>query len=193
MLETWKSVSEPYWREDLKWVIIDYEMQNPDDMSFLPPDYPYRYFYRGEPWISGICKTVGGGQMSKDGVLTGRVLFAGAVGDEVTLKLAKIDRDNVGVVHSYPDEVTKTIPEKVVPDDAKFPVKETILYGASAAGLFIAGTAVKSMVPKYTWAGWILQIATVIPVGMLGRLLYNYFKEFETPFGTEELEELAQQ
>ena len=71
----------------------------------------------------------------------------------------------------------------------KFPVKETILYGASAAGLFIAGTAVKSVVPKYKWVGWILQIATVIPVGMLGLLLYNYFKEFE--LGTEELEMLA--
>ena len=64
-----------------------------------------------------------------------------------------------------------------------------ILYGVSAVGLFIAGTAVKSVVPKYNWVGWILQIATVIPVGMLGLLLYDHFKEFE--LGTEELEMLA--
>ena len=110
MVESWKFVSEPYW--DGKWVRIDYEMQNPDDTVFLPPDYPYRYFYRGEPWIGGACKMEGGSQMKKGGDLTGRVLFAGNVGDEVTLKLAKMDRDNVFVVDSYPDEVVAgTIPE----------------------------------------------------------------------------------
>ncbi len=108
--ESWKSVSEPYW--DGKWVRIDYEMQNPDDTPFLPPDYPYRYFYRGEPWIGGACKTEDGSQMKKGGDLTGKVLFAGNVGDEVTLKLAKIDRDDVSVVDSYPYAVVAgTIPE----------------------------------------------------------------------------------
>jgi len=72
----------------------------------------------------------------------------------------------------------------------EFPIKETAIYGGSAAGLFIVGTAVKSVIPKYKWIGWILQIATVIPIGMLGLLLYEYFKEFE--LSTEELEMLAQ-
>ena len=72
-----------------------------------------------------------------------------------------------------------------------FPIKKTTIYVGSAAGLFIAGTAVKSVAPKYKWVGWILQIATVIPVGMLGLLLYDHFKEFELPFETEELEELS--
>lgn len=74
----------------------------------------------------------------------------------------------------------------------EFPIKKTAIYSGSAIGLFIAGTAVKSVVPKYNWVGWILQIATVIPVGMLGLLLYEYFKEFELPFSTEELGVLAQ-
>jgi len=112
--ERWKVVSEPYWSEDGKWVVIDYEMKNPDLTEC--PEYPtgYCYYYRGEPWIGGECKNEGGGQMYP-GHLTGRVLFAGNPGDVVTLKLAKIDRRNVSVVESYPDEVTRTIPEKPTP------------------------------------------------------------------------------
>jgi len=96
------------------------------------------------------------------------------------------------------DEYSDTMDDKVAEDSLKalgvdfagFPLTTSILYGVSAAGLFIAGTAVKSVVPKYNWIGWILQIATVIPVGMLGLLMYEYFKEFE--LSTEELEMLAQ-
>jgi len=109
-MESWKSVSEPYWDGD--WVKIDYEMQNPDLTECVGYPTGYCYFYRGEPLIGGVCKTEGGGQMVP-GSLTGTVMFAGNVGDTVTLKLAKIDRDNVLVVHSYPDEVTRTIPELI--------------------------------------------------------------------------------
>lgn len=122
--ETWKWVSEPYWRYDLKWVIIDYEMQTPD---LTPcPEYPtgYCYFYRGEPWIGGECKAVGGGQMYP-GYLTGVVYFGGNPGDTVTLKIAKIDRRTLEVV-DYPDEVMMTIPEKPTPTTLSIAITDVI-------------------------------------------------------------------
>lgn len=104
-----KTVSEPYW--DGEWVRIDYEMQDPDLTEC--PAYPtgYCYFYRGEPWIDGVCQSVGGGQMyPPDNLGPTYVLFAGEPGDVVTLKLAKIDRRDLSIV-TYPDEVERIIPE----------------------------------------------------------------------------------
>jgi hypothetical protein len=107
MTESWKSVSDPYWHQG--YVKIDYEMQDPDTTPYLPPNYPYRYFYIGEPFINGVSVSGGGGQMSAGGILSSYVLFDGDAGDTVTLKLAKIDRDNLETV-DYPDEVTRTVP-----------------------------------------------------------------------------------
>ena len=85
-------------------------MQNPDLEEC--PEYPtgYCYFYNGEPWIDGVCKTKGGGQMHP-GHLTGQVLFAGNPGEEVTLKLTKIYRRDLSII-TYPDEITNVIPKK---------------------------------------------------------------------------------
>ena len=115
MVETWKSVSAPYYTNGN--VRVDYEMANP--LSERSAKYPvYRYSYRGVVFspLFPAGAIAGGYPMNYDNSV-GHVDIASSWIDknvrEITIKLRKEDVDTG--TKTYIDIVTRIIPEKPAP------------------------------------------------------------------------------